>query len=126
MKEEQYKKFATIAEKYLSLEKTKNAAYVVIIAHSPYELKLEGEALHHCVGSCNYDQKFIREESLIFFVRDINDINTPLVTMEYGLKTQKVLQLYANHNQKPSDEIQNYIYKKWLPYANKQLKQISI
>ena len=42
-----YEKFGAVAEKYLPMQNDKNAAYLVIIAKSPAELKAEGKALHH-------------------------------------------------------------------------------
>ena len=72
----------------------------------------------------NYDQKMIREDSLIFFVRLKAQPDTPLVTVEYSLHTHKILQCYSEHDHKPSDDILHYVNKVWLPYANKHLKQI--
>ena len=80
--------------------------------------------MHHCVGRMNYDIRFAQEESLIFFVRMKERPNTPLVTLEYSLKTHRVLQCYATHNTKPSEDVLHYVNKIWLPYANKALKQI--
>lgn len=62
-----YQKFAEIAEKYLPLQRG-GENYVAIIAKSPKDLMFEGEKLNHCVGRMNYDQKFVREESLIFLL----------------------------------------------------------
>ena len=121
-----YEKFANIADKYLTLERNKNENFVVIIARSPADLIKEGQVLHHCVGQMNYDQKFIREESLIFFVRTKEDIQTPFITLEYSLINHKVLQCYGNHDTKPNDEILEFVNKKWLPYANRKLRQITI
>ena len=100
--------------------------FVVIIAKSPLDLINEGEILHHCVGRMNYDQKFAREESLIFFVRNKQDIETPFVTLEYSLKNHKVLQCYAAHDTKPEDNVLNFVINKWLPYANRKLRQLAI
>ena len=72
----------------------------------------------------NYDIRIAKEESLIFFVRAKDRPDTPFVTLEYSLKTHKVLQCYANRNTKPSDDVLHYVNKVWLPYANKHLKQI--
>ena len=47
------------------------------------------------------------------------------VTLEYSLKTHKVLQCYGIHNSKPNDETLHYVNKIWLPYANKTIKQIA-
>lgn len=126
-RKELYQKFANVANKYLSLERLiVKEDYVCIIAKSPQQLVYEGEKLHHCVGRMNYDQKFAREESLIFFIRNRLSPNTPLVTLEYSPKNHKILQCYGEHDTKPSDEILNFVNKKWLPYANRKLRQIAI
>ena len=126
-RKELYQKFANVANKYLSLERLiVKEDYVCIIAKSPQQLVYEGEQLHHCVGRMNYDQKFAREESLIFFIRNRLSPNTPLVTLEYSIKTHKILQCYGEHDTKPSAEILNFVNNKWLPYANRKLRQIAI
>ena len=124
-RKELYAKFAAVAEKYLPLQKGDKNAFVVVIARSPQDLIREGDILHHCVGRMNYDQKFVREESLIFFVRNIADPDTPFVTVEYSLRNKKVLQCYGDHDSKPSDSVMEFVNKKWLPYANRKLKQIA-
>ncbi|MDE6274941.1 MAG: PcfJ domain-containing protein [Clostridia bacterium] len=124
-RKELYIKFASIAEKYLPLQRDKNDTYVVVIARSPADLIREGETLHHCVGSMNYDQRMIREESLIFFIRDKNSPDVPFVTVEYSLKQHKVLQCYGDRDSKPNEQVLNFVNKKWLPYANRKLKQIA-
>ncbi len=118
-------RFKTIANKYSALERLLvRDDYICVIAKSPNELVYEGEQLNHCVGRMNYDQKFAREETLIFFVRNRLAPNTPLVTLEYSLANHKVLQCYGHHDSKPADEILNYVHKKWLPYANRKLKGV--
>lgn len=121
-RKEMYDKFSKVAEKYSKLCHD-SAAYVVMIAHSPAELVKEGEVLKHCVGDMGYDQKFIREESLIFFVRTKEHPTEPFVTVEYSVKRKKVLQCYAKGNTKPDAEVTQYINSIWTPYANKVLKQ---
>lgn len=119
-----YAKFASVAEKYLPLQKDDKNTFVIVIARSPQDLIREGDILHHCVGRMNYDQKFVREESLIFFVRNIAEPDTPFVTVEYSLRNKKVLQCYGEHDTRPSDSVMEFVNKKWLPFANKQLKKI--
>ena len=123
-KKEFYKKFASIAEKYLPLQQEKDM-YLVIIAKSPAELIKEGDILHHCVGKMGYDQKFAREESLIFFIRNKETPNSHFITIEYSIKNKKILQCYGDHNSQPQKEVFDYIRKTWLPYANRQLKNIA-
>lgn len=119
-----YKKFEKVAKKYLFMQSDAENGFVIVIAKSPAELINEGEVLHHCVGRMNYDQKFVKEESLIFFVRNKECIDKPFVTLEYSLKTHKVLQCYGEYNSQPSDAVIDFIKKKWLPYANKKLKMM--
>ena len=119
-----YDKFYSVARKYLPLERD-NKGYLVIIAKSPAELVAEGNALGHCVGRMGYDQKFAREETLIFFIRSADAPEVPLVTMEYSLKSKKILQCYGNGNKRPSDDVTEFVNKKWLPYAKRQLKKIA-
>lgn len=124
-RKELYSKFTAIAEKYLPMTKVSNGAYIVIIATSPSDLMREGQSLHHCVGKMGYDQKFVREESLIFFIRSAKDIEKPLATVEYSLKSKKVLQCHGDHNSKPDESVMDYVNNVWLPYANKTLKKIA-
>lgn len=123
-RKELYAKFAEIAEKYLPLQRSKEDTFVVVIARSPQDLIREGTTLHHCVGSMNYDQRFISEENLIFFVRDKQNPDVPFVTLEYSLSQKKVLQCYGENDRKPADNVLEFVHKKWLPYANRKLKQI--
>lgn len=124
-RKELYQQFAQVAEKYLSLQRNLNEDYIMVIAKSPAELIKEGDTLSHCVGRMNYDQKFAKEESLIFFVRNKNLPNKPFVTVEYSLLRHKVLQCYGYKNSKPNEDVLNYINKIWLPYANRKIKKVA-
>lgn len=118
-----YKCFAEVANRYIQLEK-QDKEYAIIIAKSPKELKLEGQALDHCVGRMGYDKKVVDGNSLIFFVRDIRTIDTPLVTVEYSPKQHKVLQCYGYRDTKPEQKILDFVDNNWLPYANKQIQKM--
>ena len=120
-----YEKFAKVAEKYVALQYEKRADYVVIIAHNPNDLVTEGRALDHCVGRMNYDQKFAREESLIFFIRTKEHPDVPLVTVEYSPSQKRVLQCYGKKDSTPNDNILEFVNKKWLPFANRQIKKLA-
>lgn len=124
-RKELYKKFEKVAKKYMPLQDFQKGNYIMFIAKSPAELAHEGEKLHHCVGRMGYDQKFIKEQSLIFFVRDKSKPDTPFITVEYSLLTNKILQSHGLYNASPDEKVQRFIQKQWLPFANKQLKQIA-
>lgn len=119
-----YSEFAKISEKYLPMQRNFNDAYICIIAKSPADLIKEGDTLHHCVGRMGYDQKMIREESLIFFIRTVTEPDTPFVTIEYSISRKQVLQCYGYQNHTPDEKVMNFVNQLWLPFANKQLKKI--
>lgn len=121
---ELYAKFADVAIKYEGLQYERQAAFIMLIPHSPADLIREGEQLSHCVGRMGYDQKMAREETLIFFVRNIAEPNEPFVTVEYSIKQHKVLQCYGHNDTRPNDNVLNFVNKKWLPFANKQINKI--
>ena len=120
-----YDRFAAVASKYLGLEYDKKSVYIAIIAQKPSDLIHEGELLHHCVGRMGYDQKFAREESLIFFIRTKEQPDVPFVTIEYSPAQKRILQCYGDHDSRPTEEVINFVHKKWLPYANKKIKQLA-
>ena len=119
-----FKKFAAVAKKYLALQGCEEAGYEILIAKSPAELIEEGHALCHCVGGMGYDRKMIDERSLIFFVRKIDNLTVPFVTLEYSIERKAVLQCYAYKNQKPDSAVLDYVNNVWLPYANQQIVNI--
>ena len=125
-REKLYNQFEQIAQKYIHLQNYTKGDYAIVIATSPADLIREGDLLHHCVGRMNYDQKFIREETLIFFIRNKDNIETPFVTVEYSLKSRKILQCYGEHDSKPNESVMTFVNKKWLPYANRQIKKLQI
>ncbi|MFR1553290.1 MAG: PcfJ domain-containing protein [Coriobacteriales bacterium] len=124
-RKELYKQFSCISQKYLPLQHSFSSGLIVLIAKSPAELIREGDLLNHCVGGMGYDQKMLREESLIFFLRKTSHPETPFVTLEYSITRKKVLQCYAYDNIPPEQNILDFVNNQWLPYANKQLKKIA-
>ena len=75
--------------KYQKLAKKINDL-TIVFPTCTNDLIKEGEALHHCVGRMNYNEKIYDDKSLILFVR--NDEKTPLYTMEYDHHKHKILQ----------------------------------
>lgn len=124
-KKELFDKFAEVAQKYLAMQGTSKYAFVAVIAKTPYELIKEGDALHHCVGRMGYDQKFVREQTLIFFIRSTANPEKPLATVEYSVKKREILQCYADHNSTPDQSVMDYVNNVWLPHANKAIKKIA-
>lgn len=124
-RKEFYKQFAVVAEKYQSLQYDRTDRYICIIAHSPKELKREGKFLQHCVGRMGYDKKMVREETLIFFVRQRAEPERPFVTIEYSLSQKCVLQCYGYKDQRPDEHVLEYVNRVWQPYATRKIEQIT-
>ena len=61
----------------------------------------------------------------IFFVRNRESVETPFVTMEYSVSKKKILQCYGLSDSRPDQVVLDYVNKKWLPYANKQMKRLA-
>lgn len=111
---------------------TKRVCNYVIGEWSDYSDKknIFTDVLYHgcqsgIVGELIYYTDMVREESLIFFIRNKQEPNTPFVTVEYSISQKKVLQCYGEHDHKPNEEVLHYVNKVWLPYANRTLKQIA-
>lgn len=98
-----------INEKWLSLE-WEDRNFKIILPKNSRELVLEGEALHHCVGS--YVQQVVDEKCLILFIRRKGNEEKPFFTMEYDLNG-KVRQIKG---------MSNYTIEKISP-SNQQLRQ---
>lgn len=116
-------RFAGIAQKYSPMQNS-NGKISVFIAKSPNELVEEGKILGHCVGGGTYEQRFARQQSLSFFVRNAKKPDTPLFTIEYSIKQKVILQCYGLNHKRPQKDIEDYVYNQWLPYANKTLNMV--
>ena len=119
-----YSNFTKIIKQYIPLSNFENEDFIIVIAKSPAELIREGEILNHCVGRMGYDQKVIKNKSLIFFVRQKDSPNTPYITFEYSLEKHNIIQSHGKDNRCPNLQVSDFIEKQWLPFANKQIKQI--
>lgn len=94
MKDEQKRiEFANQLEKLLGLEQT-IGNYTFVLPKELQELKAEGKALSHCVGS--YADRVARGETVIVFVRQKEKVDNPLYTLE--IRGGKIVQLRGKRN----------------------------
>ena len=68
------------------------------------ELKVEGEILHHCVGT--YTEKVRKGETMIFFVRKIEEPDKPFYTLEWK---GRVVQCRGSHNCDMTPEVKAFV-----------------
>lgn len=91
------------AKRLTSMMKAQTAfdKYAFIFPKDESEIVKEGKTLHHCVGS--YAKKhFVYGSSIIVFVRDKTDRETPLYTLE--LKNDRIIQLRGERNKAADEE----------------------
>ncbi len=94
--------------------------FCIFAAISSSELINEGESLHHCVGRMGYNKKQAKGESIIFFVRKMDDIKTPFATIELEPKSLNVRQCYGDHNRQVP-EITDFL-RAWRVWGAKRQK----
>lgn len=70
--------------------------------HSAYEIVLEGQKLHHCVGGDNYRDKMKSGESFILFVRKKSAPDEPWWTIE--VRSNHVIAQYHGWGNKDKDK----------------------
>lgn len=66
---------------------------------TPEDLNHEGAIMGHCVGGKNYKSKIKNQQSLIFSIRDKN--NMPHVTIEVDIHSRNTVQKYGKGNKPP-------------------------
>ena len=117
-----YKNFKVVSQKYKFLEYEKD--FDIFIAKSVQSLRHEGQILNHCVGKMGYDKKMMNEDSLIFFIRNLNEKQKPFVTLEFDLRNKKILQIFGKNDTEPSSEVLKFA-NHWCKIATNRLKKIA-
>lgn len=82
----------------------KGKGLVLVVPESAEDIKAEGEALHHCVGT--YIERIAKGETSIFFIRKKEAPDKPYYTMEW--KNNKVQQCRGLHNCDMTPEIKAF------------------
>ena len=72
----------------------KGKGLLLVVPKDADEIKTEGAALHHCVGT--YVERVAKGETNIFFIRKEEEPDVPFFTMEY--KNGQVVQCRGSHN----------------------------
>ncbi len=91
---EKIERFIKTKGKYFDIT-FRNDDFVIIVLSSIEAYKHEGDTLHHCVFTNTY---YDRPNSLILSARSVDDLETPIETIEISLETGKILQCYGRWN----------------------------
>ena len=113
-----YAEFKKAAEKYIKYE-FKGDEYSIVIPKKFGDLRKEGEILQHCVAKMGYENKMIKGETFIAFVRKNDSLEDPFVTVEVKCDTKKVLQCYGIYDSNPPKEVKDFV-KIW----SKEIKKV--
>ena len=105
--EQMEKKIRKVLEDAAGLPATmmKAKGLIVILPKTGDEIKAEGRALHHCVGT--YVERVARGETMILFIRKEDKPEEPYFTMEY--KAGKVVQCRGRNNCGMTKEVEAFV-----------------
>ena len=91
---------------YKNLE-FKNKNFCVLSPQSPSDLVKEGDSLSHCVSS--YIKDVCDERCKIYFIRSVEDMDTPLLTVE--VRNNRIVQVRGKFNRCANEIERDFIYQ---------------
>ena len=114
---------APTSEEVEAEKKNNSSVYIGVVGavtKLQEELKKEGEALHHCVGT--YMERVRKGETMIFFIRRKEEPEKPYYTLEWH---GKVVQCRGSHNCDMTPEVKAFVQifqEKMTEYASEPQK----
>ena len=105
----EYKKILAKVMKFTFESET----FIVRPIASIEELQEEGIKMHHCVAT--YKNKVVAEQCYIFTVRNINEPDEPIATLELSQNRKRIIQLRGKYNAVVSDDIEAFC-NHWLKH----------
>ena len=106
-KEENKRKFVERAEELKNFAfETKN--YAFLVPKNPEDFVKESDVLHHCLARC-YTDDYADGKTNIVFIRNKEDIEKPLATMEFF--NGKIKQIRAVNNTTPEESVLDAVEK---------------
>lgn len=125
-----YKEINTMEKELNEKYGVENEKYFIRAPHSAYEILLEGQALHHCVGGKGYRDKMKAGQSFILFLRKKSNPDEPWYTIEVSGKNE-ILQYHGwgnrDRDKKDTESIMKVFRKrlKKLIREDKKKEQLS-
>lgn len=97
---------------YKGLTEYKADGYAIVFPRTRTEFVVEGQSLNHCVGTQEtYYNNHIEGEKMIFFIRHVDDIQTPFVTMQVDMRRCTIIQIYGYGDKIPAPEVRKFANK---------------
>lgn len=117
--EKEEKEWEAIKTKLMKYE-YKSQNYAIVVPNNLNEVLHEGRCLKHCVGS--YVPEIIKGKKAILFVRDIENIEQPLYTLEYS--NDSIVQCRGLDNKSAPPHITSFL-NEWEKKLKRKLKKKS-
>lgn len=92
--------------------------FLIRPARDAGEIIMEGKILHHCVGGDKYLSSHNNGNSIILFLRFMDEPEVAYITVEIGTESKNIIQWYGAHDGKPDKERM----QKWLDAYVTRLK----
>ena len=109
---EQFKKarerntqYEKLKDKYIKKYEYEQGDLKVIVPNSCEDICLEGQILHHCVGS--YIDRVCKKQSIILFVRKVDELDSALYTME--IANNRIIQCRGYRNGAITHEAKKFL-----------------
>jgi hypothetical protein len=113
----QDKSIRALVKRFEQVQTFSENGLCIVLPKSTHDLVVEGKRLANCLGDGHYAGKMARGEALIAFVRYQNAAVHSYVAAEIDLKTKRILQCYAEKNQKPPDMVEQFVTKAFALHA---------
>lgn len=116
----QYKKTYSRWKQIAKKVKMHDDTYQIVFPTDCTDIKIEGKTLHHCVG--NYVERAAKGNTVILFMRSIEDPEKRLYTMEY--RDGKLIQIRASCNGDPTEQARQLAEQFALAFAAAEKKYV--
>ncbi|MBU5331437.1 PcfJ domain-containing protein [Anaerocolumna aminovalerica] len=103
--ENQDKVFKKIMDEAIANYAFSTKTFEIVIPKKTSEITMEGQRLHHCVGT--YIDRVIKQETLILFIRRKEDLSEPFYTME--VRQGRIVQVRGMNNKDMTPQVKQFV-----------------
>ena len=97
--------YAKVTKEYSEKYSFEQGNLKIVIPQDAEQICIEGQRLHHCVGT--YIDRVCKGSSIILFVRRIDDLDVSFYTME--IQGDRFVQCRGFSNRTMTDEVKNFV-----------------
>ena len=114
---------AAVSKDFAKLEAIRGR-FKIILPRSEKDFVREGKILGHCVGDFKYGYAsgHADRKHLIVFVRKLDAVNRPFVTVKYVQSEGRVTQCYGHKDSLPEKSVRDFVYGAFTKAAKRIVK----